>query len=618
VLRLEKRPMELLILLLEREGELVSRDEIAERLWGKDVFVDVEHGINTAVRKVRLALKDDSEQPRFVETVVGKGYRFAASVTCSGNGERQSAGPAKTEVQPRTGASIAPASTTAVVLRPHNSVSNRVWLFAAAGVLVVISVVVAFLFGYRVHPRTGAPPDIKSLAVLPLKNLSGDSSQEYLADGMTEALIGRLAAIHDLRVISRTSVMRLKDTQLSIPQIAKTLQVDALVEGSVIRQGNRIRITAQLIRGASDEHFWSETYDRDLPDVLALESDVAQAIARRVEATVTGREHERIVTAHPVSPDVYESYLRGRFILRSESNTRSGVEESIRYFQDAIQKDPTFAPAYVGISAAHSQLGLVRMNGVPDRERREVIEAARKALQLDPDLSEAHYLLAETAQKEWRWAEAEAEYRKALELNPSDADANAGLASWLMCQGREADAMNWAERGRQLDPLGFSGGMFPWILFQARRYDDAIRESRSMLAVRPDDAGLLWALGFVLVVKGQPEQAIPILEKASALSNRSSGVIDVLSAAYARGGRRNDALRIVAELKRRHEEGYVPPASFVIAYVGLGDKEQAFAWLEEAYKEKSNILQHVKVHPFLDPLRSDPRFTDLVRRVGLN
>lgn len=618
MLRLEKRPMELLILLLEREGELVSRNEIAERLWGKDVFVDVEHGINTAIRKVRLALKDDSEQPRFVETVVGKGYRFAAPVACSGNGERESAAPAKAEVQPRAVASIAPASAAAVVLAPQRSVSVRLWLFAAAAVLVVISVAAAFFFSHRANPKPGAPSDIKSLAVLPLKNLSGDSSQEYLADGMTEALIGRLSAIHDLRVISRTSVMRFKDTQLSIPQIAKTLQVDALVEGSVIRQGSRIRITAQLIRGASDEHFWSETYDRDLPDVLALQSDVAQAIARRVEATVTGRELERIVTAHSVSPDVYESYLRGRFILGGESNTRAGIDESIRYFQNAIQQDPTFAPAYVGLSAAHSQLGMVRMNGIPDSERRKVIEAAHKALQLDPDLSEAHDLLAETAQKEWRWAEAEAEYRKALELNPSDADAHAGLAFWLVCQGRVAEAMNWAERGRQLDPLGFSGSRFLWTLFQARRYDDAIRESRSMLAIRPDDVGVLWGLGFVLVVNGQPERAIPILEKAAALSNRSSGVIDVLSAAYARAGRRDDALRIVAELKHRHETGYVPPASFVIAYVGLGDKEQAFAWLEEAYKEKSNILQHVKVHPFLDPLRGDPRFADLVRRVGLN
>jgi TolB-like protein/tetratricopeptide (TPR) repeat protein len=457
---------------------------------------------------------------------------------------------------------------------------------------------------------------IRSLVVLPLKNLSGDSGQEYLADGMTEALVSRLSGIHDLRVISRTSSMRLKNSELSVPEIAKALRVDVVVEGSVIREGNRIRVTAQLIRGSTDQHFWSETYDRELPDVLALQSDVAQAIARKIEVTVTGKEEQRLTASHTVLPEAYESYLKGRFSL-SDNNTRAGIEKSIRYFEEAIRKDPAFAQAYVGLAGAHTHLGTVIMGGDPGRERPQVVSAARKALELDPNLADAHILLAGMAQKQWHWAEAEAEYRRALELAPNDSDAYAGLAEWLLCQGRVDEAVASAQRARELDSFGSATWDLAWVLFQSRRYDEAVRQLRGSLAVRPNDAGTLWMLGFSLVVKGEPNEAIPLLEKAAAFADRSSGFLDVLAAAYARAGRRNDALRILAELKRRKQHGYVAAASFVIVYLGLGENEQAFAWLEEAYKVQSNMLQFVKVHPLFDPLRGDSRFVDLLHRVGL-
>lgn len=434
---------------------------------------------------------------------------------------------------------------------------------------------------------------------------------------MTEELIGRLAAIHNLRVISRTSVMHFRDTTLTAPEIAKALHVDALVEGSIIRDGSRVRVHAQLIRASTDEHFWSETYDRELRDVLSLQSDVAQAIARKVKVTVAGDEKQRLSAFHAVLPEAYESYLQGNFSLHN-SNNRAAIEKSIRYYSDAISKDPAFAPAYVGLAAAHTGLGTVMMGGDPDRERPQVVSAARTALKLDPSLAEAHVLLADVAQKQWHWAEAESEYRRALELDPNDPDAYTGLAEWFLCQGRADDALNWEQHARELDSFGSTNWELAWILFHSRRYDEAIRELRDALAVRPDDASSLWLLGFTLVAKGQPNEAIPALEKAAKLANRSSGYIDVLAAAYARARRRTDALRILAELKKRKQEGYVPAGSFVIVALGLGDKEQAFAWLDEAYKEKSNILQFVKVHPLMDPLRSDPRFADLVRRVGLN
>jgi TolB-like protein/tetratricopeptide (TPR) repeat protein len=495
---------------------------------------------------------------------------------------------------------------------PQRTPRARRWL-VLGGVAALALLAVTYVMT-RSRAAHATRPKIKSLAVLPLKNLSGDSSQEHLADGMTEALIGRLSRIHDLRVISRTSVMRFKDTKLSVPEIARTLGVDAIVEGSVIREGGRIRVHAQLIRGATDEHFWSETYDRELRDVLALESDVAQSIARRVEVTVTGEERARLVAARHVSPEVYESYLKGQF---AKGNSRAEVEKSVVYFEEAIKRDPTFAPAYVGLAGAYDTLGLVFIGVPPSRVRPKVVSAARKALELDPELAEAHILLADVYQKQWQWADAEAEYKRALELKPNDATAHLGFANWLLCQGRTEEAIAWARRARDLDPLGATGTRIGQLLFYSRRYDEAIRELRSALAVQPDNAMAHWFLGFALIASHQPRQAIPVLEKGVSLSDGSPGIIGVLIRAYAHAGRRNDALRLLAELKRRQEKGYVPAAAFLNAYLGLDDREQIFVWLERAYQEQSNILQFLKVHPYFDPVRDDPRFKDLLRRVGL-
>src|SRR6266403_920849 len=457
---------------------------------------------------------------------------------------------------------------------------------------------------------------IKSIAVLPLKNLSGDPTQEYLADGMTEELIGRLAGIHNLRVISRTSVMRFKDTQLSVPEIGKTLGVDAVVEGSVIREGSTIRVHAQLILAATDEHFWSESYDRNMRDVLALQSDVAQAIARKVEVTVSGEEHNRLAAVHPVSPEVYEDYLRGRFAL-ANSNNRTNAEQSIAYFNEAIRKDPTFAPSYVGLANAYSSVGTVFIGGIAKEERPRVIAAARRALELDPELVEAHVLLGNMARQQWRWAEAEAEYRRALELSPNNAAAYAAFAFWLVSQGRTEEAVTSCRRARELDSLAVSGSDLAWMLFYARRYDDAVQELRSVLAVTPDDALALWILGFALIANHHSQEAVPVLEKGVAASDRSPAIVGLLVHAYAQAGHRADALGLLEELKRRRRTGYVPAAALILAYLGLGEYDQAFLWLQEAYKEQSNILQFLKVHPFFDPVRDDPRFKDLLRRIGL-
>jgi TolB-like protein/Flp pilus assembly protein TadD len=479
--------------------------------------------------------------------------------------------------------------------------------------------VLAAITGYfitrssQAHSKT---PKITSIAVLPLKNLSGDPAQEYFADGMTEELIGRLSMIRGLRVISRTSVMQFKDTKLLAPEIARTLGVDALVEGSVIREGTRVRVHAQLIRASTDAHFWSEEYDRELGDALTLESDVAQSIARRVEVTVTGEERARLVAARPVSPEVYEIYLKG---LGARGNSKAGVEKRVAYFDEAIRRDPTFAPAYVGLANAYDAMGSIHVGAAPPNETRpKMIAAAQKALELDPDLPEAHDLLGYAYTSQWRWAEAEAEFRRALDLNPNDADAHSGLADWLLCHARLEEALAWDRRARELDPLGNLGDVMGWDLFNARRYGEAIHEFRSELALKPDDLGMLWNLGWALTFNDQAHEAIPVLEKAVSVSDRNPGIISALIWAYSRAGRRADALRLLGELKKREQTGYVPAAAFVNAYLGLGDNDEAFAWFERAIQEQSNLVKYIKVFPPFDPVRSDPRFQDLVRRVGLD
>jgi TolB-like protein/DNA-binding winged helix-turn-helix (wHTH) protein/tetratricopeptide (TPR) repeat protein len=612
--RLQDQPFQVLSVLLERRGEIVTRDELKQILWPADTFVDFDDGLNTAIRKIRDALGDSAEKPRFIETIPRRGYRFVGRLADVRPPVVPLLAEESKESPEQKNAGLS--TSGSAVLATQKAFLPRHWRVLLAGVAALAVFFVALVI-YRSSSARGAKqPPIKSLAVLPLTNLSGDPKQEYLADGMTEALIGRLSEIHNLRVISRTSVMGFKDTHLSVPEIARILQVDAIVEGSVIRDGSRIRVHAQLIRAATDEHFWSEAYDRELRDVLSLQSDVAQSIARKVEVTITGQEQKRLTAARSVSPEVYESYLNGRF---AKSDTKADIEESIAYFEKAIKKDPTFAPAYVGLAAAHRDLGTVFVGAPPEAERAKVLSAAGRALELDPALAEAHVLLAGVYQERWQWSEAEAEYKRALDLKPNDATAHLGFASWLSCQGRADEAVAWARRGRELDPIAVSGvDDIGWILFMARRYEEAMRELRSELAVRPNDERALWNLGFVLIANGKPDEAIPVLEKVVLTSSRSPGSIEVLALAYARAGRRPEALRLVDELKRRRQTSFVPAGAFINPYLGLGDYEEALAGCERAYREKSNILQFLKVHPVFDPVRDDPRFKDLLHRVGLD
>jgi TolB-like protein/DNA-binding winged helix-turn-helix (wHTH) protein/tetratricopeptide (TPR) repeat protein len=632
---LEPKALRVLMLLVRRAGHLVDKQELLECVWPNS-FVE-ENTLTRTIAILRRELGDSSRDSKIIETVPTRGYRFIAPVTPLEEENRTATPNSVALTVPTNGQSIASEPDglsqpprlrlvdeqqdqtagkvpVAEIVRGQRNWHARKWLLVGAVSLLGLVAVTTYILT-RSRPADAKAPKIRSLAVLPLKNLSGDPAQEYFADGMTEELIGRLSMIRGLRVISRTSVMQFKDTHLSAPEIAHQLGVDALVEGSVIRDGQRIRVHAQLIRGSTDEHFWSESYDRELGDALTLESDVAQSIARKVEVTVTGEERARLVTARSVSPEVYESYLKG---LAAKGNSRAEVEKQIAWFDEAIRKDPTFAPSYVGLAGAYAYLGTVFVGAPPAETRPKVISAAQKALELDPELAGAHVELASIYMRQWKWAEAEAEYRRALDLNPNDAAAHDGLSDWLLCHGRKEEALAWARRARELDPLGTSGHTIAWTLLNTHRYDEAIREFRNVLAVRPDDRFPLVPLGWALICNHQAEEAIPVLEKAAAISDRSPGVIGTLVWAYAHTGRRPDALRLLGELKRRQQTGYVPAGAFVTAYVGIGNNDEAFAWFERAYKEQSNILIYLKVFPPYDSLRGDPRFQDLVRRVGLN
>lgn len=604
-IRIQDQPLEVLLSLLERRGDVVTREELKQRLWPAGTFVDAEDGLNTAIRKLREHLGDSADCPIYIETIPRRGYRFIGNLE-----EHPTASPVAEKAPP--------APPLALAQTASGSVNRRIsWRTLAIGAGLVAAVAFSTWIVFRPHhPPVQSEPAISSIAVLPLANLSADSAQDYFADAMTEEVIGRLSMIHGLRVISRTSSMQFKNTHLTAPEIARALNVDALVEGSVIREGARVRVHAQLIRARNDEHFWSETYDREVGDVLLLESDIAQSIAEKVRVTVSGQEHALLTANRRVLPEAYESFLKGAY---ANSNTTAGMEQSVGYFQDAINKDSTFAPAYLGLANAYAKLGMVYSGVPPEDVRSKAITAVRKALELDPDLEPAHVLLGDLYEKDWNWSGAEAEFKRALELQPNDADASRHLGSWLVCEGRTEEGVAWSQRARELDPMNVEGLVNDgFLLFQARHYDESIQILRNALAVQPDIAMAHWFMGYTLIAKGQPEQAIPELEKAVQLSDRSPAVIGVLVRAYAHAGRRGDAMRMLEELKRRSKTGYVPAGAFINAYLGLGDNEQAFVWLERGYEEKSGIMPLLKSHPHFDPIRSDPRFSELLHRVGLD
>lgn len=616
-LKLEKIPMELLMLLAGAEGRLVNREEIEERLWGSGVFVDAEHGINTAIRKIRQVLDDDPEHPRFVQTVQRKGYRFIAEAEI-GQLHCRNDGAAKSEATiPIQGGQPSPAETPQSVTAtagsgkaPAKSANRRVlWVAAAAAVLLIWP---AFKTARSRLIRTATPQPvaIRSLAVLPMENISGDASEEYFADGMTDELITMLAKYRSLRVISRTSVMQYKKVHRPLPEIARELGVDGIVEGSGVRSNDRVRVTAQLVYAPTDTHLWAESYDRDLGDTLVLQQELARSIAERVKLASSPPETSPSSVLRPVNTAAHDAYLRGRFYWFS-----GGYEKSRGFFQEAIQLDPVYAAAYSGLADSYTAAAVSgEISSVETMPRAET--ATRRALELDDLLPEAHNSLAAVKLfYRWDWEGAEKESVRAIELNPSFAEAHHLHAYVLETNNHAEEALKEDKLAVELDPFPRLWA-YGYALIRARRFDDALKEFGQRSDARPDSGQMHAFLSNTYYYKGDYARAMDELRKALVMGGEES-TARAVDEAYRKGGFQAVDLEFLMRLKRQATKEYVSPLRMAEVALGAGHSEEAIQYLEQAFHQRDPQLVHMQHNPSLDSLHSDPRYWAIVKKMGM-
>jgi TolB-like protein/DNA-binding winged helix-turn-helix (wHTH) protein/Flp pilus assembly protein TadD len=602
LLPLQEQPFQLLAMLLEKPGALVTREELRARLWPQTV-VDFDHGLNKAISKIRDALGDSAENPRFIQTVARRGYRFLADVTEAGTGPVESA--------PLEIASVDSQTPDDPVTKSR---SRRIVAWAVAGVaLVLLSVI---LLMWIRSTSSSYLPAIRSLAVLPLENLSGDTSQDYFADGMTDELITDLAQIRDLRIISRSSVMTYKGLRKPLAEIAHELDVQAVVEGSILRLGNRVRITAQLIRVPADEHIWAHSYEGEISDTLVLQNQVAQAIADQIRVTVNSQQHVALQPSNAVNIEAYDSYLKGRYYWNKR--TDEGLREAIKYFKRSIAIDPGNAEAYSGLADAYALAGDWEYGILPPTEAFPLAKAAaNEALVLNGRLSEAHTSLAFVLDLYyWDWDAAEKEYKLAIDLNPSYAMAHHWYAWHLFVLGQNAAGMLEMQKAENLDPLSLIiRSDVANALTASHRFEESTQQSRKTLALDPSFAIGHFHLGEALVQEQQYEAAIAEFQRAIELSGHLAAFDANLAHAYAVSGRKAEALKMAKDMEIRPDLNSSADACIALIYVGLGDLDQAMLWLNKAYDARFN--PSILIRPGFDPLRSDARFRELWHRIGL-
>ncbi len=621
-LKLPEQPFQVLAVLLENPGEIVTRDELRNRLWQGDTFVDFDHGVNNAVMRLREVLGDSSDNPRFVETIPRRGYRFIAPVIApvagssiptpsisheeleNVHGPAPEGGPRLVEA-PALETPSQPAS-----VRQKSSVTRLTILVPAA---LMVAVLGAGLLRYRPFglDKT-APVRNKSLIVLPLEDLSGDKDQEYFADGMTDDLIANLAKIRSLRVISRSTAMAYKGTRKPLSQIASELNVDAVVEGTVLRVGNRVRITAELVQVSTDRHLWADTYESQMGDILALQNRVSSAIVNEIRINLTPEEEQRLASNPAITPEAYENYLKGRYYWNKRSD--ENLTKAISYFERATLQDPQYALAYAGLSDCYAIISAEIFGTMPAAEAAPKAKAAAlRALEIDPTLAEAETSLATVKfNYDWDWNAAAEGFARAIQRNPSYATAYQRYSLYLMAMGRSADSFDQINKARELDPLSISINFsLGWRLYMARQYDRAIQQLRNTLEMDPSYELPHLVLGLSYAQKGDFDLAIPELRKAVELSHGTPLMISALANAYARSGNKAEAEKLLTELISRSNKQYVSPYYFAVVYVGLGEHEKALDCLEKAFADRSNGLVFLKVEPELDDLRSNPRFVGL-------
>jgi TolB-like protein/DNA-binding winged helix-turn-helix (wHTH) protein/Flp pilus assembly protein TadD len=611
-IRLQRQPFEVLALLIERAGDVVTREELQRQLWPANTFVDFDHGLNKAINKIREALGDSADTPRFVETVARRGYRFLADVRV----------PPVVPARPTALAGpLEPAAPGAVpqeaVDGPQPGVAHGrqrgTWI-AVAAVLTVLATG-GVLWGVR--SAGPAPPRIHSLAVLPLESLSSDPSQDYFADGMTDELITELGRISALRVISRTSAMTYKHTRKPLRDIARELDVDAVVEGTVLRSGSAVRITAQLIDAASDTHLWSDSYEGELRNTLTLQNSVARAIAAQIRVSLNPQEQAALQGGSTVNPAAYESYLKGRFFWNKR--TANGLSTALAYFNQAAEEDPAYARAYSGLADTYALLGDWQYAVMtPTEALPKAKDAAMKAIALDPGSGEGHNSLAFCLDGfDWNFAEAGKEFERAIALNPGYATAHHWYAWHLALVRRYGDALVEMRKAQNLDPLSLViNADLAELLSLAHDDDEAIRQSRRTLELEPNFGLAHNHLGQAYLQKHMVDDAIPELQKAVTLSGGAATCMANLGRAYVAADRRGDAQALLEELRKRSSPLHLYASEIAVLYAALGDHDQALTWLERGAAERFN--PGVLLRPGLDPLRGDPRFVDLLRRVGLD
>jgi len=602
--------MEALILLAEKNGQLVTRAEIIQKLWGDNVFVDTRHGINTAIHKLRAALDDDPDNPRIIQTVVGKGYRLIGPVETTGENavEPDSLNEAKNSPVPdfllRVGT---------IQLR-HLKSENR-WK-ALPPLILAVLVGAAGVFYFANDNRSR----INSVAVLPFSNASGDPSMEYLSDGITEGVIDKLSGLPNIKVISRTSAFHYKQREIEPQKAAKELGVDALVTGRVVRRGNDLTVSAELVDAREDKQLWGEQYSRTTADIGSVQREIATAISGNLRVRLTTKDKSRLAKLSATNPEAYQLYLKGRY--HANQTTASELIKSIDYFRHAIEQDPSYAPSYAGMADDYSEIGGGWLYLSPTDSIPKAKAAAMKALELDDTLAEAHAALAYAEFFDWDWQSAEREFKRAIELNPNSALSHARYAECLVGRLRFNESVAQAQEAQELDPLSpaIVSGLGS-IQFMTREYDDSIAELQKALDLNPNIPVLRAMLGSSYAMKHMYPQAlaeydkIPDQDKAVAPENQF--VAGTLGWLYAISGRRSDALKIAQQFKELSAQTYVDFYWPAAIYAGLGDKDETFRLLEKSYLEHSASLPYFAVEPFWYGFHSDPRYADLLRRTGL-
>jgi TolB-like protein/DNA-binding winged helix-turn-helix (wHTH) protein/Tfp pilus assembly protein PilF len=607
-IKLQPQPYRVLLLLIANAGQVVSREKIQQHLWGDSTFVDFERGINFSINQIRAALCDSAEKPRYIQTLPRVGYRFVPLVTYD----------TPDTAQPVSGVLDwpKPALEVATPRRPgHPHIDLPIGPLKPLkkrGFVAVVIILLLLMAGFllRWQHRHSDDQSIRSLAVLPLDNVSGDPSQDYFADGMTDAMITDLGKNENLRVISRTSAMQYKGIHKPLPQIARELNVDAVVEGTVLRSGDRVRITAQLVDAHADKHLWAQSYEGNLGNVLELQSNVASAIASQIQAKLTPKR-STLSKQQFTDADAEDAYLKGRYF--EQKGTIEDLQQAITYFKYSTDKEPSQALPYAALASTYVSLGHILFLS-PQKAFVPAKNAALKALSIDDSSTEAHTALANIKfLYDWDFGGADREFQLALQLNPNFVQAHSAYAGFLNAMGKSEEAMTRIQRAVEIDPLSL--GVITdvaWELYWARRYDEAIAQARKVVDINPNYYPAHVCLGLSYEQKHDFSSAISELSKATGFCrDKCFGLIGQVSAL---SGDRSGAMRALEQLQKRT---YVSPWLVAIVYTELGDKDQAFNWLERAYQGREHDLAYSNVWPMFDSLRSDARFQDLERRIGL-